>query len=191
MSEACYATTEDLKVYAFQMGRGDDLRHEAVVLRASRIIDQLCGVEPGYFAVAGPNVTEREILGDGTSLLRLPPYVRGSLASAEYIQFWDTPEYVEILDRNGVQWLKALGGRYWRDCAPVEITARWGWDAVPEDIVEATIELAIAMWRQRDAAFLRVAADVNGQGGISGQALPERVKIICQAWKRKLAPVFA
>jgi hypothetical protein len=150
----------------------------------------MCGVEPCYFALATDAHTTRTVMGSGTSWLRMPPYVCGSLLQAEYVAGWSfVPEYAEIKDRNGIQWLKIACGYFEENV--IELTALWGWEAIPDDIVEATIETAMAIWRQSDAAFLRVAADLNGQGGVSGQAMPERAKLICAQWKRKLEPVFA
>lgn len=188
-----YCTTEELKQYATRTGRGDDDLHESIIPRASRIIDDLCHVKAGYFGVADQRCKTGVLFGSGTRSLRMPPYICGSIQYAEYDGDCDAifPDYVEFADEAGVQWLKAKAGEYFAADATIEITARWGWACVPDDIVEATIELAMAMWRQKDAAFLRVQADINGAGGVSGAAVPERVKQICEHWKRKRALVFA
>jgi hypothetical protein len=188
-----YCTTEQLKEYATRTGRGDDELHESIIPRASRVIDSLCQVKAGYFGVALPNAKSAVLSGSGLSRLRVPPYVCGSIQYAEYASDCDEifPDYDEFTDEYDVQWLKARDGKYFVADATVEITARWGWACVPDDIVEATIELAMAMWRQKDAAFLRVQADINGAGGVSGAAVPDRVKMICEHWKRKRAMVFA
>lgn len=179
-----YCTTEQLKQYAQRTGRGDDELHESVIPRASRIIDRLCELPDGHFAQASERCSVFTVRGSGTRLLRLPPYVRGSIDYVEYAGLNQlTPNYAEVADASGVQWLEATSG-CWTEC-PIEITARWGWHCTPDEIVEAAIELAMMIWRQKDAAFLRVQADFNGAGGVSGAAIPERVKAICDKWKRK------
>jgi hypothetical protein len=188
-----YCTTEQLKEYATRTGRGDDELHESIIPRASRIIDDLCHVKPGYFGTAGPHRATCILFGSGTRMLRIPPYICGSIQCIEYDGDCDVifPDYVEFTDEAGIQWLKAKDNERFVADATVEMTARWGWACTPDDIVEATIELAMSMWRQKDTAFLRVQADINGVGGVSGAAVPERVRMICEHWRGKRAMVFA
>lgn len=204
MSNACYATEDDLRQMAFQPSPSDPVRWADLIPRMSRVVDLACNVEVGYFAAADEAVSVRTYESSGTKRLLVDPYVRGSIVSVEYADSDSfTPDYIEQTDRNGNYWLIGQSDlssswvvRYWPDKRlwepglEIEISARWGFVEVPADIVEATCELVIAAWRQRDAAFLRVIADVNtGIGGVSGQALPERVKLICSERKRAVPPV--
>ena len=84
----------------------------------------------------------------------------------------------------------APSGQCWRANAVIEVSARWGWEETPEEIVQACAELVIAMWRGRDSAYARVVADVNGGNTVFG-ALPDRVKLTCDKWKRRKPFVFA
>lgn len=67
----------------------------------------------------------------------------------------------------------------------VAVTAKWGWDATPEDIIHACTELAVAMWRSRDQAFLKVVSlETNG---VVTEGMPQRVRVILDAYKEMLS----
>lgn len=186
-----YASTEQLKVYAFQQGRGDDVRHEEVLPRASEIIDLACGLGRGFFAPAGSVLTTKSFCTSTSKRLRVTPYKKDSIDFVEYATVHaHCPDYSEIVDSNEMPWLVANSGECWIPDEIVEISAVWGFDETPAEIVEATLELAIAIWRGRDTAYARVVADVNG-GNTVTVALPDRVKLICEKWKRRRAMIFA
>jgi hypothetical protein len=186
-----YVTEEQLKAYAFQMGHGDDLRHEEILPRASDIIDLACGLGRGFFAPAGQQAATRRFRTHTTRRLRVSPYVCGSIAFVEYLSLDDyTPEFDEFVDENETRWLLAHDGECWIPDQIVEVTARWGWAETPEEIVEAVIETAIALWRGRDSAYARVVTDVNG-GNTVFASLPDRAKMICEKWRRRRAAIVA
>lgn len=188
---AAYATEEQLKTYSFQMGHGDAIRHEEVLPRASETIDLACGLGRGYFAIAGQLASVKCFRTQTAKRLRVAPYACGSLAFVGYAALDEyTPEYDEFTDDNETRWLLAQSGECWIPEQTVEITARWGWDETPEEIVQATLELAIAIWRGRDSAYARVVADVNG-GNTVFAALPDRAKFICEKWRRRRSLVLA
>lgn len=187
-----YATEEQLKLYAFQMGKADGIRHEEVLPRASEIIDLNCGLGRGFFAPAGRTLTTKSFCTSTSKRLRLAPYIPESIDYAEYSTIDAlTPSFSEIVDSNETPWLIANSGECWIPDEIVEISALWGWRETPSEIVEATLELAIAIWRGRDTAYARVVADVNGGGNTVFGALPDRVKLICEKWRRRREVVFA
>lgn len=69
----------------------------------------------------------------------------------------------------------------WPDGIKVTMTAKWGWDAIPADVTEAVLELTIAIWRGRDAAFARVVNLGDTQQIFS--ALPERARLIADGYR--------
>ncbi len=186
-----YATEEQLKLYSFQMGKGDGIRHEEVLPRASEIIDLACGLGRGFFAPAANVLTPKSFCTSTSKRLRVTPYRRDTIDYVEY-QTIDamTPFFSEITDSNETPWLIANSGECWIPDEVVEIAACWGFDQIPADIVEATLELAISIWRGRDTAWARVVADVNGGNTVTA-ALPDRTKLICEKWKRRRSMVFA
>jgi len=86
------------------------------------------------------------------------------------------------------EYLVTREGECWRGF--VIVTARFGFEQTPAEIVEATLEIAIAIWRGRDSAYARVVADANG-GQTVTQAIPDRAKLIVAEWKRKQPVAFA
>lgn len=195
MPAPAYATAQQMQDYSFLPTPEDEALFSDVLLRASRMIDQACQLAPGYFAVAGTGATAKTLRGSGLSMLRLPAYVPGSITAVTLDDADETAITEPYVERDGYLVFLPNSWRVttiWSEYQAYKVTARWGFEAVPDEIVEATIELAVAIWRQKDGAFLRVVADVNsGATGISGQAMPERVKMICNNWRAKQPAVAA
>jgi hypothetical protein len=168
-----------------------------VLDRASAIVDQIVGFS---FGEAASGV--RTFYGDGTDYLQLAPYVAGTLATVAGPTGLSLPTYAEIdgmlvattvegvlVDRRpgGI-----LGGARavaptWRNGAPYQVTADWGYDGVPADIVEACLEIAVRIWRGRDAGFSNVIG-VEGGGAVGYEkALPPLVKEILLGYRRRLS----
>lgn len=188
---SAYATAAEIKLYAAQAGKNDADHYEQFAEPASRIIDGLCRVSDDYFQATPNALTEQTFQGSGTHLLRVSPYRRETIQHVEYINLDDyTPDYVEITDRNGVQWLKAIDGGCWRSCGVISIQAVWGFAEIPSDIREATCELTLLMKYQRDPAQTKILVDVNGQL-LDERSIPKRVREICDKWKRRQPLVFA
>lgn len=179
-----YADYPDLVAYGFEPGPKDEDLFRLLIPRASRIIDRLCGVAGGYFTLAGLAATVRSVAGSGTRFLRLPPYVAGSITTVVLDPVATLPSYVE---KDG--YLVAGRNEVWDEDYEVNITARWGFEAIPEDIREATIELSLAIWRQRDSGFARVSTEVNG-ASVVNPPIPDRTKKICEAWRANISTVF-
>src|SRR5690349_19205393 len=76
----------------------DDVLNK-IIERASRIFDQECGVEDGYFEAADLTPSTKTIYGNGSNLLRLPPYVPGSLSATITVPTgYTAQEFVETGD---------------------------------------------------------------------------------------------
>jgi len=76
----------------------------------------------------------------------------------------------------------------WPIGVKVTVTAKWGFDAVLEDIKEAVLETAIAIWRGRDQAFSRV---VNLETNIQVvDAMPARAKVIADRYRASNGVMF-
>jgi hypothetical protein len=182
---APYCTIDYLKRTAFQTKTKDEFLQEDKIVAASRFFDSLTGHEPGYFSQAMVEPSLREFRGNGTQFLPLPAYVLSSIIDLRYKNGGLLPEYSET-PRSFI--LEFPDCFVLNKCDVVEVTARWGFDPIPADIQEAVAELVVAMWRQRDTAYLRVIAESNNglQGGVSGQALPERTRAAIQAHARRV-----
>lgn len=69
----------------------------------------------------------------------------------------------------------------WPQGIKVTITAKWGWDAVPEDVKEAVFETAVGIFRQKDQAFARV---VNLESNIVvNDVMPPRARLIADRYR--------
>lgn len=69
----------------------------------------------------------------------------------------------------------------WPAGIKVTLSAKWGWDAVPLDLVEATLETLGSMWRSKDQGFARAVA-IEGVA-IINEALPPRARLLCDAYR--------
>jgi hypothetical protein len=165
---------------------------EKVIARASRIFDQECNVEPGYFEVAGVSPTNKTVYGDGGNFLRLLPYVAGSLnATLTYPDGYTALEFIEQgeegrqflrrADANGL--LIESGWRWysgWYANTPIIVSARWGFTATPDDVKHAVIELVINLVKEIDPASVKM---MNLDGLVLRESMPPRVARIAKKYK--------
>lgn len=59
----------------------------------------------------------------------------------------------------GSRWFPVSGGRNL-----IEITAKWGWAAVPPAVFQATLLHAATLWKMKDAPFGMTGGDLLGSG---------------------------
>lgn len=180
MPTAVYATAEEFKQVAVPPVTGDsqDTYYESLIARASRMIDLACGVAVGYFGKAESTASALDVYGSGLGLLHLPPYVAGSLTSVVAPDGYTLPSYIErdrylvITDASGV----IDSTSTWYQGAKITVTAKWGFEEVPDDIKQATLELAIALRLETDGVFMKLA---DSEHRPAREELPPRVKMIC------------
>lgn len=84
--------------------------------------------------------------------------------SGSYTTTWTSSDY-ELYPLNGIQdgepgfpyWqIRSTGNRQFNNCnarTSVQVTARWGWSAVPAVIKEATLIVAAEVFKLKDAPF--------------------------------------
>ncbi len=160
-----YATVAELKRYLPQVtDSGEDALLWTILERATDMVDDHLGFS---FAAYGATATERDVWsGNGGDYLLLPAYKSGSLASVYLVtdrggdsedDTTEVDDYTE--DERWRLWRAAKWPRRtWYRC-----TAIWGPGAAPESIKEVTIEIAVNIWRGRDAgAFDRSGAEGGG-----------------------------
>lgn len=229
---------------------------ESLILRASRMFDLACGVEPGYFEasdapyalwealhayVVGDVVTPttlnghsyivttagtsgaseptwplsgtvadgtvvftedgagippvaRTIYGDGTNYLRIPPYHNGTLAGTVTVPTgYTAPSFIAT----GGYLVRAVDGvvqrgypqfdfGWWQGVA-VTVSAVWGYEATPEDVKAAVIELVINLFRETDPAFIKL---INIEGQPLREKMPPRVAEAIRRYRPKLTVAF-
>lgn len=150
----------------------------------SRQFDRECEVANDFFvaAVSGnPGIATRTFITNGTRYLAVPPYESGSITEitidGNAVTLGDKDTYREI---NGYLLLT-------RDCSEfteVSITARFGFAAIPADIVQACIEQALFMWRRKDLAF----ADMSG---VSAAALAAEFTPTFEAVAKRYREIYS
>lgn len=158
----------------------DDAEINAVLLAVDLAIDDYCGQR---FAATTP-VSARLFVADSWQVVRLGPSVIGDTTGlivktddngdGTFETTWSATDYTTLplsgVGADGstgwpIRELRAdrLGGKWWpihRDRPGVQITALWGWAAVPAGVTLAARMLA-ASWYQRRAT-------VAGAGGFQG-----------------------
>jgi hypothetical protein len=171
-----YATVAQLRDYLPQVENtaGNDTLLGRILDRATQIIDTELG-----FAFGTATVSMRTVYGDGTDYLIPPVFVSGSVTAVTTITGYSVPSYIEqdgaLVARTSAGVLAplysypllsgdvAVGA--WLYGVPYTVAATFGYASVPADIVEATLEIAVRIWRARDAGFSDVVG-VEGSGAV-------------------------
>lgn len=168
-----YATVEELKIRLGIDDVFDDFVLEGALLAASREIENYCSRQFNDFGVSTARVyyptniwcVEFDDAIAGTSII----VATDNAGDGTYSTVWDFNE-LQFLPLNTVvsgsldfpfNRVQAVGSRlfifpqlWWNNRrAPVQITAQWGWLAIPSPVNQATLILAEAMAKMKDAPF--------------------------------------
>jgi hypothetical protein len=162
-----YATVVQLREYLVQVGSGaaNDALLQSVLDRANSIVNEALGFEfAPYGEASGRDVECRH----RQRWLEVPYHNAGTVATVEAISGRGTAsEVTDALDG----WLEEDDGRLYRDggWAPgwYRITAQWGYGPAPASIVEVELEVAVNIWRGRDASMWQSDIGVEGAGAVS------------------------
>lgn len=212
-----YATVADLRQYIAQVPDTTeyDLRLLRVLERATAIVDDelgysFAGLSGATRTIYGDGTTFLRLPrcepGSVTSVTSVtsvivPSYVedgpylrvvdsqgiRPSYRRANNRYSWYTGYEDDVTNGNVVLFGGGQAGAYWREGVPYTIAAAFGTGTPPPDITEATLEIATAIWRQKDGGFATVMA-VEGAGVVNiRNALPLKAQLILNARKAKRA----
>lgn len=143
--------------------------------------------------------TNKTIYGQGTSYLKLPPYVPGTLDDEITVpDAYTTPDFIEkdgyliLTDSNGVlpqgQYRYPPYATGWWEGVAITVSAIWGFEATPADVKLATIELVINLIRETDPATLKLT-DLEGQP--LREKVPPRVFEIARRYRLEVGAAFA
>lgn len=159
---------------------------EALIEQASRMVDSVCGVAPGYFNPSPiPVATTKTIYGSGTNYLQLEPYIPGSL-TVTYPDGYTLPTYYErdgyliVISGGAGLLLRCSSG--WQEGLPIIASAIWGWRETPADVKMATIELVLNLKSETDPNSIKM---LSLEGQPLRESLPPRVKEICRRRRAK------
>ncbi len=164
-----YATLGELRAYLPQVkdGPDTDLLLTNVLDRAHAIVDEALGFT---FAGYDATPTTRDVLcKHNGAWLELPPHKPGTVTAVQSLSGRGTSS--ETL-ADETDWLEESDGRLyrgrgWGACSWYRITALWGYGQPPESIVEVEIEIAVNIWRGRDASSWQSDTGADGQGATS------------------------
>lgn len=170
-----YAELADFRLLMEQAPAGstEDARIQLCLDAATALID----TELGHDWAAGVVGTE-VVYGDGSAELEPPAFVAGSVTAVSAPSGYSVPTYAEVdgrlvvADASGIIYRPPFypypWGYYtqrWLPGVPYTVSATYGWGEAPDDIKQACLEIAIAMYRGRDAGY----SDVVGTAGSGGE----------------------
>jgi hypothetical protein len=161
-----YATTAQLQAYLDQVTASTEEteRMADILTRATGIVRS--AIRNGLrdqtfdFDESTPAATARTVNAGYGPYMTLPPHIIGSVtavvdslgatvSSSDYTEQAHAPHYGALL-LSGDPWSTTSptlwGGRY-------TVTARWGYGPVPAEIEELCLEIAVDIWRKKDAGF--------------------------------------
>lgn len=178
-----YATRDELKSYVGQGGTitltaGDDAEMDAAITSASRQIDAHCNRR---FYLDG-SVSARVFVAESPALLKVTDFSTttglvvktDTTGNGTYDRTWTSADY-QCEPLNGVN--EGLEGwPYWRiraiddetfpvdptGRARVQVTAKWGWAAVPDAVFQACLVQSLANFKRKDAPFGVISFDEYG-----------------------------
>jgi len=172
-----------------------DVRLQKVLDRATAIIDTYLGFS---FTLSGAPGTQ-VVYGDGTDFLEPPAFVSGSVTAVTVPAGYTAPVYtvvdgILIVTRDSLMGdmyvAETIAGRLyspiggWLLGVPYTVAATFGYSAIPADIVEACLEIAVDLWRFKDAGSIKVVG-VEGAGIVSGKGLPATARELLDARIRR------
>lgn len=163
-----YATLVELKARLEITDNADDTRLTDALSAASRGIEKFCGRQFNkattattrvYYPRAGCWVDVDDIHTTTDLVVKTDEGDDGT-----YETTWSTTDY-QLEPLNGIVdgetgWpysiIRAVASRYFpatSQRAPVQVTAQWGWNAVPASVKEATLVLAEDVFKLADTPF--------------------------------------
>lgn len=176
-----YCTLTQLKEYidqggAVTLGTNDDTEMEFAINSASRQIDAHCNrrfyldgsATARVYAAEHPTLLKVDDISTSSGLI----IKTDSTGNGTFDRTWTTADY-QLEPLNGIQ--EGLSGwPYWRvraiddeafpvdTRARVQVTAVWGWAAVPAAVLQACLIQALANFKRKDAPYGVVGFDEYG-----------------------------
>lgn len=194
MSSTDYITIDDVRGYLYQASDDDIAFLTATVIPAAcALFDNLCNVRPGFFKEVDSTAADQIFYGNGLSFIPLPPF-KGEIESITMPTPYVVPRYsviggvrLQALTSDGFIPRGALvGNEIWPQGLPITIKAKWGSDEKVALVKQACAELAVAMWRSKDQAFLKAVQMDTGL--VIMDAIPVRVKATIASLRGEITP---
>lgn len=154
-----YITDEQLQAFGVAPEADGGDVFELLADAVSRQFDREAQVSDGFFNVADEDPVERTFRSNGSTYVFIGAYIADSIETivvdGEAIDVVDVDDDSDdYYEDDGHIVLTNAPKRGVR----IVVSARWGFEAVPDDIKQACIEQGLAMWRKKDRMF----ADISG-----------------------------
>jgi len=168
---AGYCTLEEFREHLSEDATQNDhdSLYEQKIEAASRGVDNFCGLPPGRFLLDSA-ATPRTYLAGGSWMLQVDPIgdvataiVKTGTGNGSYgTTLTVTTNYIfeplnAIADGEPVTRIRLSDGQQWPislyGTPQVQVTARWGWPALPAPVKQATLLVAADLWKRKDAPF--------------------------------------
>lgn len=194
-----YVTDARLKAYLRIEDAEDDAEIALAVEAASRAIDHSTGRQFGQVAAPEARLYEVALVSPGPayeSFVSIDDLMDTTGMTAHYSNSYTDPVYDQaITDLTLWPWnapaegkpftrLVALSGFPLGRNRIVQVTARWGWDAVPTAIEEATLIQAARFFMRRSAPFGVAGSPEAGSELRLLERLDPDVAVLVQAYRR-------
>lgn len=162
-----YATIAELRAYLPQVAAtaANDALLSSVLERANAILNDALGFE---FAAYGVAATRDVQCQHSRHWLELPAHLAGSVTVVSSISGRGTT--YEALETE-TDWMEEDDGRLylddgWGEGTWYRVTAIWGYGPAPATIIEVEVEIAVNIWRGRDASSWQSDTGAEGQGAV-------------------------
>ena len=172
-----YATYQQVSRFLQGAAEADTEALSLSIAAASRLIDNLAEVSENFFAKAATLATAKKFSGSGAYLLRLPPMIENSLTAVAGFDITG----LRVSGRPPLQFLAGSPYLFFAEFTEYEITARWGFSEVPADIQQAAVAMAVKMFRETDAATVKMTDTET----VISQNVPPFVRDICESYRKK------
>ena len=193
----CYVTLEDVKT---RLGGsavdGGDPQLEQSITSACRAIDVHCGQ---FFYDSG-SATAKTFRPRSNTRLKVDPFstTTGLVVKSDtsddgtFATTWTSADYeLDYFDddsSNAYDTIEAVGAYtfpiYYRRRRTVQVTARWGWTAPPQNIIEASRILSVDLWKRKDTPFGIATGSVDFGGLRIGRDTMAGVATLLQTYVR-------
>lgn len=195
----CYITMDDIRGRAGIPDHADDSTLEPAITSACRAIDKHVGFP--FFDVG--SATARDFVPCDEYVLRVADFstTTGLVVKTDtgydgtFATTWAAADY-ELLPLSGWNYdsrpyntIRSIRGQlfplpyFGSRAGLVQVTARWGWTAPPQNVVEASKILAIDLWKRKDVPFGITTGTVDFGGLRIGHDLMAQVASLLRPFR--------
>ncbi len=175
-----YATVAQLSQYLKQTSltaENFDL-FQTVLDRATAIVDEALGFAAvggafGAFSTGTGAISTEDVRAEGSEWLILPAHQQASVSAVSEVYSKGSTSETTHTVTDWVEEARPVSpiarlyrGGGWGDGAWYRVSAVWGFGPAPASIAEVTLEIAVNLWRSKDAGRFSAVVGVEGGGAV-------------------------